>query len=156
MLRAAACGSFSLLFEGLGHADAAKEAVELLDSVKKELREEGLDYCADIPHGINVETLLLLRELGACPGVDFLCLDFDRLLSSVLPTYASQTPSQKLKEHFFALLREDLKQISAPICARTVHSPHMWKKADAHACRMQAFFVPSEQISLWKEWNAEK
>ena len=157
ILRASACGSFCLLLEGLTHADEVKDALALLTSVKSTLAAEGVDYRADLPCGICIESLLLLREMVTCPPVDFLCLDFDRLLCAVLPTYMSKTPTQSLKECFFSYLHDDLSGVSASISIRTLHAPtlHTWKKSDALACKIEAFFVREEYMASWLAWNEE-
>jgi len=157
LLRAGACGSFCLLFEGLFCADDVKRVFSVFDQTRAELKKDGFEYRADLPCGVCVESPLLLHELASCPPMDFLLLDLDRLLSAVFPPLTSMPPSETHKASFLSLLQHDLKNSSAPIYARTVHPPltHAWKKAEICACNVEAFFVLPENLSLWQEWGEQ-
>ena len=158
LLRAGACGSFCLLFEGAFCADDVKSVFSVLQEARAELKNEGFEYRADLPYGVCVESPLLLYELADCPPMDFLFLDLDRLRSAVFPPLASMPLSAKHKESFLSLLRHAPKNLSVPICAQTVHPPilHAWKTSDAHACGIEAFFIPPEHRHLWQAWMEQE
>ncbi len=154
LLRAGACGSFCLLFEGVFCAEDVKSVFSVLEKARTELKNEDFEYRADLPYGVCVESPLLLHELADCPPMDFLFLDLDRLRSAVFPPLASMPLSAKHKASFLSLLRHVPKDFSAPIGAQTVHPPvmHAWKTSDAHACGIKAFFIPPEHRHLWQAW----
>ncbi len=155
LLRAAVYGSFSLLFEGLYSAEAAKTAFAILDRVICELAAEGREHDRQLPRGIAVESLLLLHEMESCPPLDYVCLDWDRLLRTALPPFAGKTPPIEAKHAFLQMLNGYTQRIQAPICARTVHAPmiHGWRCEDTVASGICTLFVPEAHLGAWCEWR---
>ena len=159
LLRAAVYGSLSLLFEGIYSEASAKQAFSVLKGVVKELSEESLEHNAHLPCGITAESFLLLHTLNTTLPIDYICLDWDRLVRSALPSVEEKAPTDEDRQAFLEMLHAYTNRLSLPICARTLHTPRIqpWPAEQHPPYKILSFFVPSEHILTWQEWlNKEK
>lgn len=152
LLRAAVYGSFSLLWEGLYCAEQAKQALALCDEVCTELAKEGREHTPHLPRGIAIESFLLLHELSACPPVDYLCLNGDRLWQSALPPGQNKNAPPEIARAFAAMLQKHTCDLSMPICLKTDHTPEScaWYQA-TEPIRAHTLFVPEKHLAAWYE-----
>lgn len=85
LLRASAYGSLKVLFPMVSSLDELTEALNALDTVKNELRREGIPFDEQIPVGIliSVPAAALLGEALA-GKVDFFCIGINDLIQFTL------------------------------------------------------------------------
>lgn len=132
--RSAVYTRLSLLLEGISDPDGTSALLSLCHQAFCELSEEAREFNGYLPKGIRLDTPLLAFECPLPRGVDFFCLDVERI-RTLLCGKKKEARSPALERALDALLARRMHELGGNLYAEALPSeltdPPAWLSCSA-------------------------
>ncbi|MFW6348186.1 MAG: phosphoenolpyruvate--protein phosphotransferase, partial [Cyclonatronaceae bacterium] len=112
LLRASAFGKISIMFPMIARPGEVNEALQLLDTARRELRQEGHSYDEALKTGIMIEVPAAAEDLERLlPLVDFISIGTNDLCQYMMAADRTNTAVSELSSYFQPVLLRVIRKV---------------------------------------------